>query len=64
MPASEVPKPFLEAELSLRELRQRLLSYGLSTMGIKSELRARLEYALEHNRAQYTQWDPATKSWN
>jgi len=58
-----VPPPVLEAELSLRELRARLLSYGLSTIGVKSELRQRLEYALEHERAQYTQWDPATKSW-
>ena len=53
----------LEKELSIRELRARLLSYGLSTIGLKSELRARLEYALEHNRAQYQNWDPVGKKW-
>jgi len=58
-----VAPPTLEAELSLRELRARLLSYGLSTVGVKSELRMRLEYALEHERTQYTQWDPATMAW-
>ena len=64
LPADAVPKPFLEEELSLRELRSRLLSYGLSTIGLKSELRARLEYVLEHQRAQYTQWDPVAKAWS
>ena len=31
--------------------------------GVKSELRSRLEYALEHSRAQYQSWDPVSKSW-
>ena len=31
---------------------------------LKSELRARLEYVLEHQRAQYTQWDPVAKAWS
>jgi len=33
---------FLDPDLSLRELRVRLLSYGLSTTGLKAELRERL----------------------
>lgn len=56
-------KPFLEADLSLRELRSRLLAAGLSTTGVKSELRRRLEYALEHSRAQYQSWDPVKMAW-
>ena len=43
----------------LRELRSRLLTYGLDTTGLKSELRARLEKALLDDRQQFKSWDPA-----
>ena len=56
-------KPFLEEDLSLRELRARLLSYGLSTAGLKSELRDRLMYAVAHERLQHQSWDAASLSW-
>tara|TARA_B110001452_G_scaffold152445_1_gene126841 strand:+ start:837 stop:995 length:159 start_codon:yes stop_codon:yes gene_type:complete len=49
--------------LSLRELRSRLLGYGLSTLGLKNELRKRLENAMLHNRAQHSSWDPQTMTW-
>jgi len=58
-----VPKPYLEEELSLKELRARLVTYGLSTTGLKVELRKRLEYALEHTRAQYMSWDVESQTW-
>ena len=53
----------IDADLTLRELRARLLAMGLSTIGLKSELRARLEYKLQHERAQYTAWDATSKKW-
>jgi hypothetical protein len=53
----------LEKDLSLRELRARLLSFGLSTTGVKSELRERLQYAVLHQRLQHKSWDVATLSW-
>ena len=84
----------LEADLSLRELRSRLIrcaravglrpgggstpgvdtlntlshapahrSYGLSTAGIKSELRKRLEQAMYDHRQQHRSWDPAALKW-
>ena len=56
-------KPFIDPDLSIRELRARLLSYGLSTIGLKSELRTRLEYALEHERSQHQSWDAEAKAW-
>ena len=56
-------RPHLEANLTVRELRSRLLAYGLSTIGVKAELRARLEYALEHERAQHQSWDADAKVW-
>jgi len=64
-PAAFAPaeKVYLEPDLSIRELRARLLSYGLSTIGLKSELRTRLEYALEHERSQHQSWDAEAKAW-
>lgn len=59
-----VEKEFLEESLTVRELRARLLSYGLSTIGVKSELRTRLEGAMAHSRHQYKSWDSATLTWN
>ena len=50
-------------DLSLRELRSRLLGYGLSTTGIKAELRARLEDAMLHFRAQHKTWDTEKMAW-
>jgi len=52
-----------QVSLSLRELRSRLLGYGLSTLGLKNELRKRLENAMLHNRAQHSSWDPQTMTW-
>lgn len=52
-----------QESLSLRELRSRLLGYGLSTLGLKNELRKRLENAMLHNRAQHSSWDPQTMTW-
>ena len=54
---------FLDPDLSLRELRVRLLSYGLSTTGLKSELRARLEGAMLTTRYQFKSWDSAALEW-
>ena len=64
-PADFVPheKPFLDPDLSLRELRARLLNAGHSTVGLKSELRARLEYAMEHSRTQHQSWSPELQKW-
>ena len=59
-----VAKEFLEPELSLRELRSRLLSRGLSTVGIKSELRFRLEQAQLLDRQQFKSWDSEKLAWN
>jgi len=66
-PAAEdlvpTPKEFLDPDLSLRELRVRLLTYGLSTTGIKSELRSRLEEAMLMGRQQFKSWDPVALQW-
>jgi len=59
-----VEKEFLEESLTVRELRARLLSYGLSTIGLKSELRTRLEGAMAHARHQYKSWDSVALTWN
>ena len=59
-----VEPEFLEPDLSVRELRARLLSYGLSTIGLKSELRARLEGALAASRFQFKAWDAEALAWN
>jgi len=59
----DVPPEFLEDDLSVRELRARLLSYGLSTLGLKSELRARLEGAMKMARFQYKAWDSEAMQW-
>lgn len=61
---SGVPKEYLEPELSLKELRARLLAKGLSTFGLKAELRARLEANLELDRLQYKSWDSVKLEWN
>ena len=61
---SGVAKEYLEPELSLKELRARLLAKGLSTFGLKAELRARLEANLELDRLQYKSWDSEKLQWN
>lgn len=53
----------LEADLSLRELRSRLLGYGLSTLGLKTELRARLEKAMLDERQKFKTWDSVALKW-
>ena len=53
----------LEEGLTVHELRSRLLGYGLSTTGIKAELRARLEEAMLHFRAQHKTWDSEKMAW-
>jgi hypothetical protein len=53
----------LEASLTLRELRGRLLSYGLSTTGLKAELRSRLEGAMQTDRLKFSSWDPEALAW-
>merc|ERR1719424_1488729 len=53
----------LEEGLTVHELRSRLLGYGLSTTGIKAELRARLEDAMLHFRAQHKTWDVEKMVW-
>eukprot|EP00964_Phaeocystis_antarctica_P121568 scaffold85229_cov63-Phaeocystis_antarctica.AAC.2 len=53
----------LEEGLTVHELRSRLLGYGLSTTGIKAELRARLEDAMLHFRAQHKTWDTEKMVW-
>eukprot|EP00322_Chrysochromulina_rotalis_P011968 CAMPEP_0115847028 /NCGR_PEP_ID=MMETSP0287-20121206/10168_1 /TAXON_ID=412157 /ORGANISM="Chrysochromulina rotalis, Strain UIO044" /LENGTH=232 /DNA_ID=CAMNT_0003300843 /DNA_START=58 /DNA_END=756 /DNA_ORIENTATION=+ len=55
---------FIDPDLSLRELRVRLLSYGLSTAGLKSELRTRLQDAMLMGRQQFKSWDTETLTWN
>ena len=40
------------------------LTQGLSTLGLKSELRMRLEEALKSERNQYRQWDPSKQEWS
>lgn len=64
VPDAQVVEEVLDPTLSLRELRARLLSYGLSTSGTKGELRTRLEYAMLHGRQQYKSWDPVAQAWN
>lgn len=54
---------FLDPDLSLRELRVRLLSYGLSTTGLKAELRERLSTAMLMGRQQFKSWDPSSLAW-
>ena len=65
--ADLVPTPSvmdeIDPDLSLKELRARLLSAGLATTGLKTELRKRLAGAMETSRMQYKSWDPATLSW-
>ena len=65
-PADVAPfaaESLLEESLTVHELRARLLGYGLSTTGIKGELRARLEDAMLHFRAQHKTWDSAKMLW-
>ena len=52
----------LEATLTVSELRARLLSYGLSTAGLKAELRTRLENAMQTDRLKFQSWDPEALS--
>lgn len=58
-----VPESLLEEGLTVHELRSRLLGYGLSTTGVKAELRARLEEAMLHFRAQHKTWDSEKMAW-
>ena len=51
------PPPLLLSQLF------RLLGYGLSTTGVKAELRARLEEAMLHFRAQHKTWDSEKMAW-
>ena len=60
---SGVPKEYLEPDLTLRELRARLLAKGLSTLGLKSELRARLEANMLLDRQQFKSWDSEALVW-
>lgn len=53
----------VDKDLTLRELRLRLLQYGLSTTGLKSELVTRLEAAMRAERLQYKNWDAAALAW-
>lgn len=61
--APSVPESLLEDALTVHELRSRLLGYGLSTTGVKAELRARLEEAMLHFRAQHKTWDTEKLAW-
>jgi len=61
--APSVPESLLEEGLTVHELRSRLLGYGLSTTGVKAELRARLEEAMLHFRAQHKTWDSEKMAW-
>jgi len=58
-----VAEQLLEEGLTVHELRSRLLGYGLSTVGVKAELRARLEDAMQHFRAQHKTWDSEKMAW-
>jgi hypothetical protein len=60
-PAEEAP--LVDPTLTLRELRSRLLSHGLSTIGLKAELQQRLANAMLHERVKHKSWDPASQSW-
>jgi len=51
------------ADLSLTELRQRLLSHGLSTAGLKSELIDRLEKVMQAERLKFKSWDSEKLAW-
>ena len=65
-PGVSLPPPEytdLEEGLTVHELRSRLLGYGLSTTGVKAELRARLEEAMLHFRAQHKTWDSEKMAW-
>mmetsp|Transcript_46480 Transcript_46480/g.129117 ORF Transcript_46480/g.129117 Transcript_46480/m.129117 type:complete len:225 (+) Transcript_46480:39-713(+) len=53
----------LTSELSLTELRSRLVASGLSTVGLKSELMERLENVMQHERLKFQSWDPETLAW-
>lgn len=55
--------PVLDEAMSLRELRAKLLGYGMSTLGLKAELRARLERVMLDERQKHQAWDPATLQW-
>ena len=54
---------YLEENLSVRELRARLLARGLSTLGLKAELRERLEKSLFSDRQMFKSWDPVALAW-
>ena len=64
VPDDQVLEAPLDPNLSLRELRARLLSYDMSTTGTKMELRARLGAAMMNNRQQYKSWDPEKRAWS
>ena len=53
----------VDSSTSLRELRARLLGFGLSTVGLKSELVDRLEVAMQGERQKYSSWDTAAQKW-
>jgi len=62
--AGPVPNvKILKSDISLTELRSRLLSYGLSTIGLKAELIDRLEHAMEHDRLKFNSWDSKAQAW-
>lgn len=61
--APESTQPLVEEGLTVHELRSRLLAYGLSTTGLKAELRTRLEGAMRHFRAQHKTWDSEKLAW-
>ena len=58
------PAPLVPESMTLREMRAKLLQQGLSTLGLKSELRQRLEEALRVERNRYRQWDPSKQEWS
>ena len=55
--------PMVREDMTLKEIRAHLLNYGLSTLGLKSELRERLQQAMLDDRQQHKSWDPSTLSW-
>jgi len=60
---TDVPEEYLEPELSLKELREKLTAKGLPTGGSEPELRERLEQSMLLDRQKYKFWDPETLSW-
>ncbi len=63
VPQSQQKLSEMVAGMQLRELRSRLIGYGLSTAGIKTELRSRLEQAMLAERQQSKSWNPDKLAW-